>query len=739
MLKASWNMTTIQSHSDFEKLKNIVESVKPKIGAFDTETNGLHIMYCKPFVVQFGFLDLPNMRGFTFAVDLENNPEALEILDYWNKEAEKLEIYMGMNTKFDMHMLKNIGKEYLGNNLTDGQFYIRFAHDALQKDEGGPPLALKEYCTKYIDRTAKYHERLLAKERTEIAKIYNNRLKVMLNESSAKLPEGVKAKSFTIKVVEDIFKDCVFEKSDLPDDIREVYEEWLQTLPEYLRDNTQGIVKSENIRYNDLDREKLLTYAHYDIVYTLEIWLSTHHIVEHRKQEIGLKIENECIRPWFEMERTGFMVDKDYIEDCRIKLKKYILKQRAELCELAGREIAIGQSAEIINTLKDKFGITTNSTKKEVLKRIKNETDNQDAKRFITLLQELRTLEKWYSTYIIRFQHQLKLGDKLYTTIKQVETVSGRVASDFQQFPKDAIKTEDGEEIFQPRKMVKTNTAIVYLDYSQIELRLQALYTYLLGKPDLNMCRAYMPYKCYRIINGDYFMFNPENYNDIKNYKKYKWYHDEDGTEWEPLDIHGATTLAAFPGLKKTDPEFHRLRYIGKTTNFAKNYGAELGRIRDMFPDKTLEECKQINDAYYKAFPGIKIYHEFCKQRALKYSNTQNLFGVRYYNVNGHKMKNLLIQGSGAYFLKIRLLKLYKFCKENNIKSKLQMQIHDELSWEWDKEDPPEVFFQFKELMEDWDKTKVPIIADMEVTTTTWAEKVEVETLEELKGVLENV
>lgn len=152
-----------------------------------------------------------------------------------------------------------------------------------------------------------------------------------------------------------------------------------------------------------------------------------------------------------------------------------------------------------------------------------------------------------------------------------------------------------------------------------------------------------------------------------------------------------------------------------------------------MFPDKTYEECVKINDSYYKAFPGVKEYHNYCNERANLYSNTANLFGVRYYNVTGHKLKNLLIQGSAAFYLKLKIIELYEFCKLNNIKTKFQMQIHDELSWEWNPDDKPEVFFAFKHIMENWKEAKVPIIADMEVTTKTWADKVEVETIEELK------
>ena len=746
MFRFQWTKTNIQSHSDFEYLKNVVHSVQPKIGAVDTETDGLHIMHSKPFVIQFGFLDIPNKKGFTFVLDLENTYRAFseEVLSYWDEIAHKLECYMGHNIKFDLHMLANIGHEYRDNNLTDTMFYIRYGHDALHPEEGGPPLGLKEYATRYIDRNAKLHEHKLNKDKTDITKTYNNRLKDMLNKSGARLPAGCEAKSFTLKVIDDLFKDCIFDISDLPQDMKEVYLEWIHSLPLYLQPKVQSLVKSDMIRYNDLNRENLIMYAHYDIIYTLEIWASLAHIIKNRHQEEAIKIENKCILPWYDMECTGFHADKEYLENCRIKLKNYILKLRNEFYQLAGCEIAVGQHATIKKILREKFGKEVATTNDESLELLKNSIGKDEpVYRFISLLQQLRTLEKWYSVYIIRFQKDLMGTDTLYTTINQVGTVSGRITSDFQQFPKKGIKTEEGEELFHPRKVIKTNTALVYLDYSQIELRFQALYTLLLDTPDMNMCRAYMPYKCWRVPPvGRQFVkeeFDPHNPEHIKHYKDFQWYHNEDDTPWEPVDVHGATTLAAFPGLKKTDPDYHDLRYIGKRVNFAKNYGAELSRIKQMFPDKSHEECVRINEAYYKAFPGIKNYHEYCKQRALTYSNTENLFHVRYYNVNGHKLKNMLIQGSAAFFLKWKIIQLYNYCQTNGIKSKFQMQIHDELSWEWDSSDPPDVFFKFKEIMEDWNAAMVPIIADMEVTTTTWAEKEEIESLEQLKERLKDV
>lgn len=732
MLRFHWNSLTLQSHSDFEKLTNIVNTVKPKIGAVDTETNGLHIINSKPFVVQFGFLDPTNRQGYTFAIDLESYPElGKEVLTYWTSEAKKLDKYMGHNIKYDLHMLANIGFPYTEPNLTDTMFYIRYGHDALHTSEGGPVLGLKEYASRYIDPNAKLHEKKLDREKADITKRYNNQLKLMLNKSRAVRPEG--SKSFTLKTINDMFKDCIFDASDLPEDIKEVYLEWKLSLPLYLQHKVQSLVESDMIRYNDLNRENLLRYAHYDIVYTLEIYSALAHIVHNRKQDYAVAIENKCIVPWYEMERVGFTADKEYLEEARKKLKSYIQQQREIFYKIAGEQLAIGQHPTIKRIFKDKYQINLQSTGNETLSLVANKSDNPEVKEFIDRLQELRTLEKWYSAYIIRFQKELKTCDKLYTTINQVGTVSGRVTSDFQQFPKKPIKSRDGEELFHPRRVIKTNNAIVYLDYSQIELRFQALYTILVGNPDFNMCRAYMPYKC---VDKDGNPFDYNNPEHIKNWNK-EWYHEENPEEhWTPVDVHGATTTAA-TGLTPADEGFKLARYeIGKRVNFAKNYGAELGRIKQMFPNKTHEECVKINDSYYKAFPGIKAYHAYCNERAGLYSNTTNLFNVRYYNVSGHKLKNLLIQGSAAFYLKLKIIELYQFCKQNNIKTQFQMQIHDELSWEYNPEDPPEIFFAFKYIMENWTGTKVPIVADMEVTTTSWSEKKEVETIEELKEYL---
>lgn len=718
----------------------LFKELQPKVGGFDTEANGLHIINAKMFLFQFGFIHPDMKQGYTFAVDLEKQPElGKAVITTWHSLAKTLDIYLAHNTKFDLHMLANIGLPYAEDNLSDTMFYIRYAHDALTVDNGGPPLGLKDYAARYIDRAATSHEKLLSSEKTSIVKTLNAKLKLRLSKLGTPPPE-FGAKSYTMKVMQDLFKDPIMDVEDLPSGVKEAYLDWLHfDVPLYLQHKISRLVEPDMIGYQTLNRENLVTYAHYDIVYLLEVYIQTAPVVKARGNEAGIQFENSVLLPLWEMERVGFKTNVDYIKECRIKMKDYIIARRKRLFECAGQEFSIGQHALVKKLLTERFGLDVESTNSGVLDLkssvLRATGENPEALEFIDLLQELRTLEKWYSVYILRFLRDLRFNDRLYTTINQVGTVSGRVTSDFQQFPKKGIKTVDGEELFQPRKMVQPTggdyDAIVYLDYSQIELRFQALYTILVGHPDLNLCRAYMPYEC---VSPDGTVFDYNNPAHIVDWHG-EWYYKENTKEhWEPTDVHGATTEKA-TGLTKDHPDFKTLRStIGKRTNFAKNYGAKYNKIKEMFPDKTDEEVKRIDDAYYAAFPGVKAYHTYCYDRAGYYSYTSNLFNVRYYGVSGHKLINMLVQGSSAFYLKWKIRQLYDYCKEHGIKTRFQMNIHDELSFEHFKDDDLNVFFEFKKIMEDWQDGLVPVVADMEVTTTTWAAKEECETIEELQN-----
>ena len=155
----NWIMTTIRTNKQASDMVKLFKKRTPKYGAFDTETNGLHIIMSKPFLFQFGWLDPENNNGYTFAVDIERQPDlSRQVIKAWHKLAKGLNKYFAHNTKFDLHMLTNYGEPYLEENLSDTMFYIRFAHDALTPKNGGPPMKLKEYAARYITPDAKSSE-----------------------------------------------------------------------------------------------------------------------------------------------------------------------------------------------------------------------------------------------------------------------------------------------------------------------------------------------------------------------------------------------------------------------------------------------------------------------------------------------------------------------------------------------------------------------------------------------------
>ena len=736
----------INEMGDLLDFIRIFKQATTDVIAIDTETNGLNLALSKPFLFQFGFRS--GKTDTTYTIDLEKYPDLglqtiLTIFELAKKNDLKI---IGHNIKYDLHMLRNFGVVIPNQKYGDTMINIRLAHDALTPRNGGPPLSLKNYSAQYITRNAKLHEHALDEERSSIARSYNMQL-ISAMKPFKNPPQGYK--SWTKGALEDMFKDVLATYKDLPEEMQDTYMEWYSSIPLIIRHSmTTAFVEKDNIPYNMLNRNSVTTYGHKDIKYTLEVYYKTLPVIQTRDNMYALEVEEQLIYPLFQMETVGFKINKDYVLESKERMYNYIKKQREELYNLVGYHVAVGQHALIKRILEKQFNLPVSTTGSEeldlLLSDLKHSGANPNAQKFIELIQELRTLEKWYSTYLLRFLNEMRLTNRIYTDINQVGTVSGRVTSDFQQFPKFGIKDNEGNELFDPRKMVIVSdgyVALAYLDYSQIELRLQALYTILVGHPDLNLCRAYMPYKCYVPIGDgvetqDVIQFDYNNPEHIAHAYDWIWLHEEDGQPWHPTDVHAATTSIAFPDIPIDSDEFKKLRgKVGKRVNFAKNYGAQFNRIKQMFPDYDDETIHKIDDAYYKAFPGVKAYHQYCYEIANQSSYATNLFGVRYYGLTGHKLINTLIQGSGAYFLKLKIIEVQRYLNSKGYKTRFQMNIHDELSFEL-AEGEEHVLFEIQKLMQEFTGTLVPIVCDLEVSTTTWSDKEEARTIEDVKRLL---
>jgi DNA polymerase-1 len=252
-----------------------------------------------------------------------------------------------------------------------------------------------------------------------------------------------------------------------------------------------------------------------------------------------------------------------------------------------------------------------------------------------------------------------------------------------------------------------------------MELRVQAHYTLKLGDGDLNLTRAFIPYKC----NS---MFSEEPFE----YGKHDWttgeWLDETGKVWTPTDLHTTTTLQAFPDLKLDDPNFGHYRSLGKRANFAKNYGAGWAKLMDAL--KISENiAKALDNGYNKAFPKVRAYQRWVDKQLQLYGYVENLYGRRYYvasSINFYKAYNYLIQGSCADLMKIKEIEIANFLKANNLKSRILLVIHDEVQVSIPK-DEEWIVPEIKKILDDNNAVigTLPMLCEIEVTNSSWANK----------------
>lgn len=261
-----------------------------------------------------------------------------------------------------------------------------------------------------------------------------------------------------------------------------------------------------------------------------------------------------------------------------------------------------------------------------------------------------------------------------------------------------------------------------------MELRVQAQFTiFHSSEPDMGLCRAYMPYKCY---NDNSTLFDYNNPEHLRHFNEKKWYECGTGKEWEPTDLHSETTKHAFPDVDPSTLEFKKLRKLGKRCNFLKVYQGGVMALKESL-DVSLEVAEALDKAFYKAFPRIKDYQEWVTKQLSTYGFIENLYGRRYYMEDSrqfYKGCNYLIQGTCADLIKCAEIRIWKFIKDNNLKTKMVLPIHDELIFLVPYGEEKYVK-DLKHIMEDTlDVIKnIPMEASVDYSETNWGDKKEYE------------
>jgi DNA polymerase-1 len=486
--------------------------------------------------------------------------------------------------------------------------------------------------------------------------------------------------------------------------INDIYLNWNKVFhlyPQYTQHRKAFLQSNPEPTYEQCSN--VVTYGMTDIKLThglLKLWFPK---AVQLQQVDTLKRISNATYPLVIMERQGLAVDVQQVLKDRAKIVDELSKTTI-VDPRTNTTLSIGQHAKLKELYEFESGEQLESSDKETRAEIESISPAAKAANYIA------KLDKYLNTYVRSILDKLTLVGKEYRVFTQYNlagTITGRLSSDFQQFPKDAITLADGTEINIRSWFVvpKQDKYMFYFDYSQMELRLQCEWTNIVnGHPDINMVRAFSPYKCIE-KDGKYFL-------------------EEDPTkEWKATDLHALTAKNAFPNIDETHPDWKQYRNLGKRTNFAVNYGAAAPKIQQALK-VDFPTAQALVQGYRKAFAGVVAFGKWISNRVYVTDNIPNLLLRRYYSRNKHQLQNWLVQGSGADILLLKLREIFEYIKTKP-HWKFMITVHDELGFVCS--DIPQE--QLKREVKDIQKlmthsmSAVDIISDVEYTTTKWSEK----------------
>lgn len=731
----SWNKIKV---TEADQLKKLFEQDNPIDFAIDTETDGVFLMTSKPFLVVFGWTPKLHVTKNSTVVVFEPTPELMQTM---YDLCGTLNIGFMHNAKFDLHMLHNVYKPYPHRNIIDTMSIARLILEAKPVDAGGPALALKRLADKYIEKDSSNEQKLIKQIKGQIQRQQLKEWEAMIATAGV-----TNLKKWSKPVMEKLEEDPLIDlQAYLPSFLFSLWKEFTANHPA-----AHGMKKAERVSYKDIynfnddSKQAMINYAFNDVIYTLALARKfMPYIIESKQLDILLE-EQKTMFALYESERIGISIDWGYINESKERMKNHITTVRASLQTCLGEEYDAvtfaGSPQQIKKWLISMDYSDDISTSKASLEEILTELQDMDQydddeseliRSVLSGVLEHRALIKKYSTDLLGFERNAYNG-KRYTVFNQNGAVTGRLSNDMQQMPNVGITDYEGNELFHPRKAVIPSSKegyplIAYLDYSQVEVRLQAHYSWIamdkLG--DQNMLRMFVPFNCYAVIEGVKTNWDPENRSHVNEefIETNNWIQSEDDQPWEITDFHLLTARMAFPelkGLPKEDKLVQKRRKQAKNVNFAIQYGAGKAKVLDMVGD--VDEGTKLYNGNKAAFQGLVAYAEMVKKLYYKNKYAENAYGRKYIlKYYSHKLSNYVIQGTGAQILKQKIWQTADYLKDK--KSRLIHNIHDELQFEI-AEGEEHIIQELKAIMEDTgDMFIVPIVADVETTRTNWEEK----------------
>ncbi|MFZ5981209.1 MAG: DNA polymerase I [Candidatus Zixiibacteriota bacterium] len=398
-------------------------------------------------------------------------------------------------------------------------------------------------------------------------------------------------------------------------------------------------------------------------------------------QNLYYNIELPLIKILADMEETGIRVDDRFLGKLSKDMDKQLTGIQKEIYKTAGGEFNVNSTQQLAHILFDKLKLPT---KGKTAKKTGYSTDVKVLEElsriheFPKLILDYRQLTKLKNTYIDAIPKLINpVTGRVHTSFNQTIAATGRLSSTDPNLQNIPIRTEEGREIrkaFVPRD---DDFVLLAADYSQIELRILAHYS--------------------------------SDQGLISAFKKGE-------------DIH-ARTAAEVYGVK-IDSVTPEMRRAAKTANFAVIYGVSAYGLSQQ-TELDLGESKDFIDTYFERYPGIKIYMDETKKFAREKGYVTTLYNRRRYlpDINSRNFNvrqfaertaiNTPIQGTAADIIKVAMLKIHK--QMTGMKSKMVLQVHDELVFDTHKKELENVRNIVRNGLEKAAKLKVPLTADIGV------------------------
>lgn len=437
---------------------------------------------------------------------------------------------------------------------------------------------------------------------------------------------------------------------------------------------------NNNVTYQNVLDENLLESATpaSNLYYLKDKYLQK--MEELDAKSVFFDIEMPLVDILYDMEMQGFEIDQNQLNELEIKYENKIKQLTDEIYELAGRKFNINSPKQLGEVLFDELHISSyNNKKKSTNAQVLSELVGVHP--IIEKIIDYRFVNKIYTGYLLVYKEIVKNG-KIYTMFNQTLTSTGRLSSSEPNLQNIPVRSEEGKYL---RKMFVSsfkNGKIVDADYNQIELRLLASFS-----GDEKLVSAY--------ANG--------------------------------VDIHSLTASEVFGvPLEMVTPEIRR---NAKAINFGIVYGmSDYGLSQAI--GVTRKEAGEFIKKYFEKYPKIKEYMdgniEFCK----KYGYVKTMFGrLRYIpeiNESNYNLRmfgeraamNMPLQGSASDIIKLAMIKVYGELKKHNLKSKLILQVHDELVIDTHPDEVEDVKNILKTVMENVVSLKVKLLTSVEVGDT---------------------